>query len=84
MSKIPTAEEFHIKNSGIYHNNHGASRVKLVKFNTLEQLMIEFAKLHVTAALEAAAIFFEKQEGTTYGLDTKETQEEVYPLNEIK
>lgn len=45
MNKIPTAEEFYLKT---------VFSEKVIPVLT-EQTMIEFAKLHVAAALEAAA-----------------------------
>ena len=82
--KTPTAEEFRI-----------SQRVSIEQdlFNSdLHELMIEFAQLHVKAALEAAANNAETKEEAFYGVDeiyyTKIVDREsilnAYPLDNIK
>jgi hypothetical protein len=66
MKTLPTAEEFRIKQ---------CVSIEQDLFNTdLHELMIEFAKLHVEAALKAAR---------PIGMN-EETQMSFYPLNNIK
>jgi len=77
MEKIPTAEEFI---SG-----------KPLGFSDVEYWLTEFAKLHVTAALKAAAAaadvtaesYQSSQEGSTCEIDT-ETILSAYPLTNIE
>lgn len=77
MNKIPTAEELFEEYHG-FKADHSS--------NDILQLMIEFAKLHVEAALKAAY----KNQGWSW---TNSTDEEIkldlfmrnsYPLNNIK
>ena len=81
MEKIPTAEEF-IQN--FLMKNHKGN----VGSNT-ERLMIEFAKLHVEAALEAASegqierdLYMMREYGES--MDWKSSILNSYPLNKIK
>lgn len=53
--EISTAEEFVAKNAAIHNDNHGASKVKLMKIVAIETLLIEFAKFHVKQALLEAS-----------------------------
>lgn len=84
MSKTPTAEEF----LDLQHKT-----IPDIKFD-IRQVMIEFAKLHVKAALEAAAekavveivdheYGFRQLPEPIYGVNS-ESIEEAYPLTNIK
>lgn len=90
MSKIPTAEEFlniqdsYIKNKHVFPLGTG---------KIMQQNMIEFAKLHVKAALkEASENFKMKIKEDVYELDMNDDWMEVdknsilnaYPLENIK
>lgn len=78
MEKIPTVEEFLPKNSnGMYSRNE------------VETAMIEFAKLHVEAALKAASegqikkdIYMMTEHGES--MNWKESILNSYPLENIK
>lgn len=77
MTKVPTAEEFfkpHRNQEGYYGFRH------------IESLMIEFAKLHVKAALEAAAIksFDTNNHFIERDVEDKESILNSYPLTNIK
>ena len=73
---IPTAEEF-LQNSN------------KTTFNAIEETMIEFAKLHVQAALKAeddnadVTVVDVDMTGTIWGVDS-ETILNAYPLENIK
>jgi hypothetical protein len=75
MKKIPTAEEFVLE-----HNSKG---VDLEWNYVTKEAMIEFAKLHVEAALEAAndKVNYAMEE---FGGVFPDTVLSVYPLNNIK
>ena len=74
-SKIPTAEEFY-------------SSQTTGKLISEETIMIEFARLHVKAALEAAAEKAETERGYLNNLPviyvTKKSILNAYPLDNIK
>jgi hypothetical protein len=90
-NNIPTAEEFlqyHLEISYFYDDK----TEKVVCYSDeVQQAMIEFAKLHVEAALKEASenadmdneYYQSVQEGTTGGIDI-ETILNAYPLTNIK
>ena len=74
-NQIPTAEEFLNRDeSGVFNKVD------------ITQAMIEFAKLHVTAALQAASKNAQPtyDEGGILGFVDKETVLDAYPLTNIK
>ena len=80
MSKIPTAEEFYKQTTGCTIN-HG----------DVKTAMIEFAKLHVEAALKAAsekatssAFYSPDNDGTYDSSVHKSSILNAYPLENIK
>jgi len=83
MSKIPTAEEFlqnHLEISHFYDDKTN----QMVCFSAdVEKAMIEFAKLHVKAALEAAATEYYPKEKENFKL-VAERFLNAYPRNLIK
>lgn len=84
--KIPTAEEFIISTELVvkFDNTQGC-----ILEEELPSLFIEFAKLHVQAALEAAddnadvTVIDVDMTGVIYGVDS-ETILNAYPLENIK
>jgi len=60
MEKIPTAEEFLKETDSYSHIDDGGDKVFYSGF--VESLMIEFAKMHVTAALKEASERYEYDE----------------------
>lgn len=71
MSKIPTAEEFYKQTTGCLMNHRD---IKIA--------MIEFAKLHVEAALREAEIAGQTNWGNSKKM--KESILNAYPLENIK
>jgi hypothetical protein len=74
-NQIPTAEQFLSRDeSGVFNEAD------------ITQAMIEFAKLHVEAALKAASenAQTECDDGGELGFVNKETILDAYPLNNIK
>jgi len=89
MSNIPTAEEFLQDSFTISHfYNDKYNRMSCFS-DDVQEAMIEFAKLHVEAALKAAVKdayiedFGSMQEGTTCIID-EDSILNAYPLNNIK
>lgn len=80
MNNIPTAEEY-------------LTQVSLLEYSKkdypIAELMIDFAKLHVEAALEAASIKIKTDALETFGTDIPDCWDEdsilnAYPLSNIK
>ena len=69
---IPTAEEFYFETTQC-HINH----------RDIKRAMVEFAKLHVQAALEAATNLTNKS-GIPRIVDNKDSILNSYPLDNIK
>jgi len=71
MEKIPTAEEILKETDSYSHIDDGGDKVFYSGF--VELLMIEFAKLHVEAALKEASLYtlmdFEKELKDSYPLE---------------
>lgn len=78
MNQVPTTEEFlqnHLQISHFYDDKTD----RMVCFSDdVQQAMIEFAKMHVQAALKAAA------ENSVKMSATQATIENSYPLENIK
>ncbi len=76
MEQIPTAEEF-LSNKSFMRSD--------LQCETNYQLMIEFAKLHVTAALKAASEKAETvcDEGGELGFVDEQSILNSYPLDKI-
>ena len=87
---IPTAEDFFNKYRNRYQFEEGPSEY-LIDIEDFQTAMIEFAKLHVEAALKAASedadmdneYYQSVQEGTSGRIDI-ETILNAYPLTNIK
>ena len=71
MSKIPTAEEFYKQTTGCVMNHRD-----------VKTAMIEFAKLHVEAALKEAEIAGQNNWGNTKQM--KDAVLNAYPLENVK
>lgn len=74
--KVPTAEEFYKQTTGCVMNHRD---IKIA--------MIEFAKLHVNAALKKKVIVMKKQREEDSSYDMNELDAftyDAYPLNLIK
>lgn len=84
MKQIPTAEEFAfniIENDELVDvDNQGFRDVNQVK---LQMKLIEFAKLHVEAALEASASEYYPKDKENFELITERFLN-AYPLDNIK
>ncbi len=85
MEKIPTAEEFlenHLEISYFYDDKSGAM---VCYADDMQKAMIEFARLHVQAALEAASVKAELKEAYSgmVWID-EESILNAYPLENIK
>jgi hypothetical protein len=81
MEKIPTAEEF-IKNIAQFK-----SPIEVVPIYELNKIMIEFAKLHVKAALKAKvdAMVEKSYEDSSYSMGELDAfTGDSYPLDNIK
>lgn len=92
--KIPTVEEFisqylDVDVDFVESMREQMSKLKGFDFNNIPDLMIEFAKLHVEAALKAAAekgqVDFEPEDydGSTAHIN-KESILSAYPLTNIQ
>jgi len=75
MTQIPTAEELFDKYCGVYTFEEGDSE-HLIDEEDFKKAMIEFAKIHVQAALDAA-------ENSDYLLND-DSITNAYPLTNIK
>lgn len=80
MSKIPTAEEFFKKYSDYTSLSEGHYDY-LIEEDSFKESMIEFAKLHVEAALKEAK---ERCDDSTNSEGLGEYIEKAYPLENIK
>jgi hypothetical protein len=74
-NKIPTAEELILRNLTVYNNQ--------ISVENSVKLMIEFAKLHVQAALKEASINA-KHLGTSEDSIDEQSILNAYPLDNIK
>jgi len=84
MSKIPTAEEFQ-KNYSIEYYDEGGYQG--VEEKEVSNMLIEFTKLHVEAALEARDRLYQTHFDELSTMWTKENIEFIkksYPLENIK
>jgi len=88
MNKIPTAEEFFSKDNGLYIAYSVKNKEGKFRPVCSYQKAIEFAKLHVQAALESASETRIKGNYTYLNferdLDDKESILNAYPLDNIK
>jgi len=80
MEKIPTAEEF--LNQRVYITNDGVEDVH-DSVSSVTDAMIDFAKLHVEAALEAAANEYYPKDKENFELVAKRFIN-AYSLDKIK
>ena len=76
MEKILTAEEFLQNHYQISHFYDDKTNQMLCFSSDMQKAMVEFAKLHVEAALKAAS--------STAFSDSKYNVENSYPLENIK
>jgi hypothetical protein len=79
MEKVPTAEEFLAMHPKISHYYSEEVEKMVCYSDEVQQAMIEFAKLHVKAALEVAAEFAD-------GDDIEENRDQIlgaYSLSKI-
>lgn len=90
-NKLPTAEEFLNEHHQISHYYDDKGKQMVVPDSQVQQAMIEFTKLHVQAALEAAAeqsrlkkdcVYNDAQECRT--VVNKQSILNAYPENLIK
>lgn len=79
-NKIPTAEELFNQHSNLYQFEEGDPEY-LVDKEDFKRSVIEFAKLHVEAALQKA---LEETYCDMYGDVVRESVIESYPLSNIK
>ena len=81
MSKIPTAEEFlcEIEDFSIEH-----CKIEGTIDNRVSKKLIEFAKLHVEAALKAASNQQFRAEDEEEYLEIRNSILNAYPLSNIK
>jgi len=80
MEQIPTAKEFCRK-----RHNESDPTISWIDFN--EMVMIEFAKMHVEAALKAKieAMYEKQNKDSSYSIDELDAcTEDCYPLSNIK
>ena len=82
MKKIPTAEEILKETDSYSHINDGGDKVFYSGF--VESLMIEFAKLHVKAALKAASATLPYDDRMNQSIVDTIAIEKSYPLDKIK
>lgn len=89
MNKIPTAEEFIEKYLDVDSDFMESIRLQMSKmsgfnFDNIPDLMIEYAKLHVKAALEAAQqVYRENTNDVFLDEETKQLIINAYPENLI-
>jgi hypothetical protein len=84
MSNIPTAEEFLQDSFTISHfYNDKYNRMSCFS-DDVQEAMIEFAKLHVEAALKAASQNAEIDDFYVFGTSEDETRINEYDLNGLK
>jgi hypothetical protein len=92
MTKIPTAEDFLQEHSKISHFYDDKTNQMVCFSADVQKALIEFAKLHVEAALKAAATNGEIKEelGNPYDTESKyyvvdeQSIIKAYPLTNIK
>jgi hypothetical protein len=91
MKKIPTAEEFFNKRSKDLGFENWTNLIVQQEWDTIDKITIEFAKLHVEAALKAASekgYGLYENEGEWRGVSKSKINKKsilnAYPLTNIK
>ena len=79
MEKIPTAEEYWLKTSEVSDISKG-----LIKPSSCTKFMIEFAKMHVEAALKAASERADLTDNGSFPYVDKASILNSYSLSNIK
>ena len=80
MKQLPTAEQFLRFKSDISEDK---TSVEYLTDCEVEEIMIEFAKMHVQAAKEQFKIVFSEIDNP-YPFEYNDPLEDVYPLTNIK